>query len=81
MHNACGVQPAEDGKSIRKDEKGQNVPDLTPYIDTWRVFERFYKAGKFRAIGISNFNPQQVQDLYDQAEIKPHNLQVSGNQI
>ncbi|KAI1728298.1 aldo/keto reductase family domain-containing protein [Ditylenchus destructor] len=76
MHNACGVQPAEDGKSIRKDEKGQNVPDLTPYIDTWRVFERFYKAGKFRAIGISNFNPQQVQDLYDQAEIKPHNLQI-----
>uniref|UniRef100_A0A914C670 NADP-dependent oxidoreductase domain-containing protein n=1 Tax=Acrobeloides nanus TaxID=290746 RepID=A0A914C670_9BILA len=54
----------------------QCKPALIPHIDTWRVLEKYYKLGKFKAIGISNFNQKQIQDLYDQAEIKPHNLQV-----
>jgi len=66
-----------DGKGdLLQDENGKPIPDLTPIIDTWRVLERFYKEGKIRAIGVSNFNQQQLKDLYHQAEIKPHNLQV-----
>lgn len=30
-----------------------------------------------QAIGVSNFNGNQIQALYDQAEIKPSNLQVA----
>jgi diketogulonate reductase-like aldo/keto reductase len=38
--------------------------------------EKFYKQGVLKAIGISNFNEKQIQDLYDKAEVKPQNLQV-----
>jgi diketogulonate reductase-like aldo/keto reductase len=59
-----------------KDDKGSNVFDTTPHIETWRIFEKFYKEGKLRAIGVSNFRCDKLQELYDKAEIKPHNLQV-----
>ncbi|GMS79262.1 hypothetical protein PENTCL1PPCAC_1437 [Pristionchus entomophagus] len=46
------------------------------HIDTWRVLEKYYKSGQLKALGLSNFNGKQIQALYDQAEIKPTNLQV-----
>lgn len=33
--------------------------------------EEFYKAGKIRAIGVSNFGPDRYLDLQHFAEIKP----------
>uniref|UniRef100_A0A914DJK2 NADP-dependent oxidoreductase domain-containing protein n=1 Tax=Acrobeloides nanus TaxID=290746 RepID=A0A914DJK2_9BILA len=56
--------------------KGEIEFDLTPHIETWKVLEKFYKQGVFKVIGISNFNEEQIQDLYDKAEVKPQNLQV-----
>lgn len=50
--------------------------DTTPHIETWRVLEKFYEEKKLRAIGISTFRCDQIQDLYDKAKIKPHNLQI-----
>jgi diketogulonate reductase-like aldo/keto reductase len=49
---------------------------LTPHIEIWRVLEKYYKLGKLKSIGISNFNKEQIQDLYDKAEVKPQNLQA-----
>jgi len=57
-------------------DSSQSKTDTTPLIDTWRVLEKYYNLGKLKAIGISNFNQKQIQELYDQAEIKPHNIQV-----
>uniref|UniRef100_A0A914XRS7 NADP-dependent oxidoreductase domain-containing protein n=1 Tax=Panagrolaimus superbus TaxID=310955 RepID=A0A914XRS7_9BILA len=51
-------------------------PVLIPHIDTWKVLEKYYNDGKLKAIGISNFNEKQIQELYDQATVKPQNLQV-----
>uniref|UniRef100_A0A914E0J4 NADP-dependent oxidoreductase domain-containing protein n=1 Tax=Acrobeloides nanus TaxID=290746 RepID=A0A914E0J4_9BILA len=51
-------------------------PLLIPHIDTWKVLEKYYRLGKLRSIGVSNFNKKQLQTLYDDAEIKPHNLQA-----
>lgn len=56
--------------------KGELEYDFTPHIDTWRVLEKFYKAGALKAIGVSNFSVEQIQDLYEKAEVKPMNLQV-----
>lgn len=58
------------------DKDGKIIADRVEHIDTWRALESFYKQGKLRAIGLSNFNERQIKALYDQAEIKPHNLQV-----
>lgn len=39
--------------------------------DTWRGFEEAYKAGKIRAIGVSNFQKKHIDALDKTAEIKP----------
>lgn len=38
---------------------------------TWRGFEKMYKDGKIRAIGVSNYLPEQLDALFETAEIKP----------
>lgn len=39
--------------------------------DTWRGFERMYKDGKLRAIGVSNYFPNHLEALMDMCEIPP----------
>ena len=38
---------------------------------TWRAFEDAYKAGKIRAIGVSNFQKKHYDALAEMCEIKP----------
>lgn len=59
--------PVEDGKPATLE---------IDHLDTWKGMEDAFKAGKAKAIGLSNFNHRQIQRIYDHAEIKPHNLQV-----
>ena len=40
-------------------------------IDTWHALVAAYKAGKTRAIGISNFNSRQTLDLIHQSSVRP----------
>jgi diketogulonate reductase-like aldo/keto reductase len=59
-----------------------------PYGDihgSWRAMEEFYKNGKVRAIGVSNFQPDRVMDLIifnevvpavNQIETHPFNQQI-----
>lgn len=46
------------------------------YYGTWRAMEAAYKAGKARAIGVSNFYPDRFIDLTKHVEIKPMVNQV-----
>lgn len=46
------------------------------YYGTYRAMEEAYKAGKVRAIGVSNFYPDRFLDLHHFAEIKPAVNQV-----
>ena len=39
--------------------------------ETWKAMEDLYKAGKVRAIGISNFRPHHIDELLKTAEIQP----------
>ena len=41
------------------------------YYGTYRAMEELYKAGKLRAIGVSNFGPDRYLDIQHFAEIKP----------
>ena len=40
-------------------------------LETYRAIEDAYKEGKVRAIGLSNFNAPQVQEIIDNSLIKP----------
>ena len=41
------------------------------YYGTYRAMEELYKAGKLRAIGVSNFGPDRYLDIQHFATIKP----------
>lgn len=42
----------------------------------WKALEDAYKAGKIKAIGVSNFLKEDIENLWDAAEIKPMVNQV-----
>ncbi len=44
--------------------------------DTWRAMEKLYREGKIRAIGVSNFSVEQVEDLMKNSTIAPMVNQV-----
>lgn len=49
------------------------------YYGTWRAMEAALKAGKVRAIGLSNFDPARITDLMLSNTVKPAMLQVQAN--
>ena len=46
------------------------------YVAGYRLMEKAYKEGKVRAIGLSNFTPEQVQEILDICEVKPAVIQT-----
>jgi len=51
-------------------------PVAGSYKDTWRALETLYEEGRVRAIGVSNFLVHHLQDLMQDARIKPMVNQV-----
>ncbi len=41
------------------------------YKGSWKAMEELYKEGKIRSIGVSNFEPSQLDDLISSSNIKP----------
>ena len=39
--------------------------------ETWRGFEKMYKDGKLRAIGVSNFQKKHLESLFNNCSVKP----------
>ncbi len=46
------------------------------YLAGYRLMEKAYKEGKVKAIGLSNFNKEQIQEILDTCEVKPAILQT-----
>ncbi len=46
------------------------------YITGYKQMEKAYKEGKVKAIGLSNFTKDQIEEILDIAEIKPSILQT-----
>ena len=49
------------------------------YYAAWRVLEKLYDEGKVRAIGVSNFEPDQLLDLIAYNKIVPAVNQIETN--
>lgn len=49
---------------------------VNDYIYAYRMLEKAYHAGKIRAIGLSNFPINKIQEILQQCEIKPALMQV-----
>lgn len=46
------------------------------YAAGYKLMEKAYKEGKVKAIGLSNFNEEQIQEILDICEVKPAVLQT-----
>ncbi|WP_222439309.1 aldo/keto reductase [Sporosarcina sp. BP05] len=51
-------------------------PVAGKYKEAWRALETLYKEGRVKAIGVSNFQIHHLEDLMEDAEIKPMVNQV-----
>lgn len=49
------------------------------YYAAWRVLERLYKEDRIRAIGVTSFSDERLQDLFLHNEIKPMVNQIETN--
>jgi 2,5-diketo-D-gluconate reductase A len=41
------------------------------FVQTWRTLEEFYRDGRARSIGVSNFTPHQLRRLFAETEVRP----------
>nr|XP_057928932.1 aldo-keto reductase family 1 member A1-B [Doryrhamphus excisus]XP_057928933.1 aldo-keto reductase family 1 member A1-B [Doryrhamphus excisus] len=62
-----------------KKEDGSMLYDHVDYKLTWAAMEKLVGKGLVRAIGLSNFNSRQVDDIISVASIKPAVLQVESH--
>jgi 2,5-diketo-D-gluconate reductase A len=51
-------------------------PEAGTATSTWRAMERLYADGRIRAIGVSNFRPEDLRRLLDTADVVPTVNQV-----
>jgi 2,5-diketo-D-gluconate reductase A len=49
------------------------------YVSTWRTLEEFYRDGRARSIGVSNFQPHHLRRLHTECEIPPAANQIEVN--
>lgn len=49
------------------------------YMYAYKLMEKAVKDGKVKAIGLSNFNETQIQEILDNCEIKPTVLQTEAH--
>jgi len=41
------------------------------FVSTWRTLEEFYRDGRARSIGVSNFQPHHLRRLHEETEVVP----------
>jgi 2,5-diketo-D-gluconate reductase A len=41
------------------------------FVSTWKTLEEFYRDGRARSIGVSNFQPHHIRRLHAEAEVPP----------
>ena len=46
------------------------------FVQTWRTLEEFYREGRARSIGVSNFQPHHLDRLRDETDVVPAVNQV-----
>ncbi|GIX71621.1 aldo-keto reductase family 1 member B1 [Caerostris extrusa] len=77
IHFPIATKRTEDDSNLYPVENGQLALDTNfNLLDTWKAMEKLVDEKLVKSIGISNFNSEQVQRIYNASRIKPAVLQV-----
>ena len=49
------------------------------FVSTWKTLEEFYREGRARSIGVSNFQPQHLRRLHGESDIIPAVNQIEAH--
>jgi 2,5-diketo-D-gluconate reductase A len=52
------------------------LPGVSDYVKRWTVMEELYAGGRVKAIGVSNFHPHHLRNVFAASELKPAVNQV-----
>lgn len=75
VHSPCAINFQR-----RRDSKGLFYPDNeVDFLETWSEFEKLYQRGVVKAIGVSNFNTQQLDRLLKECVVKPAVNQIESH--
>lgn len=75
LNNGVEMPMAGIGTFLLSPDEAENSCDCTLKLG-YRLMEKAYKEKKVRAIGLSNFNQQQIEEILSVCEIKPTVLQT-----
>lgn len=79
MHTPIGYKYTENEELLPKDADGNFLFSDVDYLDTWKEMEKLVGLGLVKAIGVSNFNSEQITRVLENSDIKPVVNQVECN--
>ncbi len=78
IHTPFAFQPGDEQDP--RDQNGNVIYDRgVTLLDTWRALESLVDHGKCRAIGLSDIGLNELEPLYESAQIKPAVVQVESH--
>lgn len=71
-YSNCHEEEEAFAKSFRSSEDPSPLEDKLAWKKSYRALEELYHRGILESIGVSNFGPSDMTDLYEYATIGPH---------